>query len=57
MEVQERKNSTSKEVEDYKYENQTFLNNMNKEIQEGKKEHIDLSNEVCIFYYGGVGMK
>ncbi|KAJ8307998.1 hypothetical protein KUTeg_012872 [Tegillarca granosa] len=45
LEVQERKNSTSKEVEDYKYENQAYLNNMNKEIQEGKKEHIDLSNE------------
>jgi hypothetical protein len=47
MEVQERKNSVQKDVEDYKHENQRFLNEMNQKIREGKAAHMELTNEVC----------
>ncbi|XP_069116379.1 coiled-coil domain-containing protein 175-like isoform X2 [Argopecten irradians] len=43
--VQEQKNSVSKKVEDFKVDNQKYLSDMNKKIQEGKVRHVDLSNE------------
>jgi len=46
MEVQERKNSVSKELEDYKLDNQRFMQDMNTTITQGKQDHIALSNEV-----------
>lgn len=46
MEVQERKNSVQKDVEDYKLETQRFLNEMNQKIREGKAAHMELTNEV-----------
>ena len=49
LEVQERKNSVSKELEDYKVDNQRFMQDMNNKITTGKAEHIELSNEVSIF--------
>lgn len=45
MEVQERKNSVQKDVEDYKLETQRFLNEMNQKIREGKAAHMELTNE------------
>ncbi|XP_061172859.1 putative leucine-rich repeat-containing protein DDB_G0290503 isoform X1 [Saccostrea echinata] len=45
LEVQERKNSVQKDVEDYKLETQRFLNEMNQKIREGKAEHMQLTNE------------
>ena len=36
----------SKELEDYKVENQRFMQEMNNKITTGKTEHIELSNEV-----------
>lgn len=49
MEVQERKNSVQKDVEDYKLETQRFLNEMNQKIREGKAAHMELTNEVWLF--------
>ena len=46
LEVQQRKNSVSKELEDYKLDNHKFMQEMNNKITTGKTEHIDLSNEV-----------
>lgn len=46
LEVQERKNSVSKELEDYKLDNQRFMQEMNNTITQGKQDHISLSNEV-----------
>ena len=48
LEVQERKNSVSKELEDYKVDNQRFMQDMNNKITTGKAEHIELSNEVSV---------
>ncbi|KAL4237583.1 hypothetical protein ACF0H5_002297 [Mactra antiquata] len=45
LEVQQRKNSVSKELEDFKLENQRYMQQMNNTITQGKQEHIDLSNE------------
>ena len=39
----------SKELEDYKVDNQRFMQDMNNKITTGKAEHIELSNEVSIF--------
>ena len=46
MEVQGRKNSVSKVLEDYKLDNQRFMQEMNNTITQGKQDHIALSNEV-----------
>lgn len=48
LEVQERKNSVSKELEDYKLDNQRFMQEMNNTITQGKQDHIALSNEVTL---------
>ncbi|WAR19077.1 hypothetical protein MAR_000915 [Mya arenaria] len=45
LEVQDRKNSTSKELEDFKLDNQRFMQEMNTTITQGKQDHISLSNE------------
>ncbi|XP_021379653.1 shootin-1-like isoform X1 [Mizuhopecten yessoensis] len=45
IQVQDEKNSVSKKVEDFKVDNQKYLSDMNKKIQEGKVRHVDLSNE------------
>lgn len=45
IEIQQRKNSVSKELEDYKIENTKFMQEMNNTITTGKSEHITLSNE------------
>lgn len=47
MVIQEQKNSASKKVEDFKLDNQRFMSDMNKQIQDGKVAHVDLTNEVC----------
>ena len=39
----------SKELEDYKIENQRFMQDMNNKITTGKAEHIELSNEVSMY--------
>ncbi|XP_052769722.1 coiled-coil domain-containing protein 175-like isoform X2 [Mya arenaria] len=46
LEVQDRKNSTSKELEDFKLDNQRFMQEMNTTITQGKQDHISLSNEM-----------
>lgn len=43
--VQEEKNSVSKDIEEMKIENQTFLTQMNTKIQDGKVKHLELTNE------------
>ena len=48
LQVQERKNSVSKELEDYKADNHRFMQEMNTTITQGKQDHITLSNEVII---------
>ena len=44
--VQDQKNTVSKDIEDMKVENQSFLTEMNSKIQDGKVKHIELTNEV-----------
>ena len=51
MDVQQKKNSVSKELEDYKTDNQKFMQDMNSTITTGKQDHIFLSNEVKGFTY------
>lgn len=53
MSVQEKKNNVSKDIEEMKMENHTFLTQMNTQIQDGKAKHLELTNEVCI--YSGTG--
>jgi hypothetical protein len=48
LEVQQRKNSVSKELEDYKADNHKFMQEMNTTITQGKQDHITLSNEVMV---------
>ena len=43
--VQDQKNTVSKDIEDMKVENQSFLTEMNSKIQDGKVKHIELTNE------------
>ncbi|XP_045160947.2 centrosomal protein of 290 kDa-like isoform X9 [Mercenaria mercenaria] len=45
LDVQQKKNSVSKELEDYKTDNQRFMQEMNTTITQGKQDHIALSNE------------
>ncbi|XP_053377663.1 paramyosin-like isoform X3 [Mercenaria mercenaria] len=46
LDVQQKKNSVSKELEDYKTDNQRFMQEMNTTITQGKQDHIALSNEM-----------
>ncbi|XP_052058516.1 coiled-coil domain-containing protein 175-like isoform X3 [Mytilus californianus] len=45
MNVQNQKNNVSKDIEEMKIENHTFLTQMNTQIQDGKVQHLELTNE------------
>ena len=46
LEVQALKDSVSKDLDDLKTENQFFMTEMTNVVQDGKRKHQDLSNEV-----------
>ncbi|VDI30022.1 Hypothetical predicted protein [Mytilus galloprovincialis] len=45
MNVQNQKNNVSKDIEEMKMDNHTFLTQMNTQIQDGKVQHLELTNE------------
>ncbi|CAC5405056.1 unnamed protein product [Mytilus coruscus] len=45
LNVQNQKNNVSKDIEEMKMENHTFLTQMNTQIQDGKVQHLELTNE------------
>ncbi|XP_063427132.1 myosin-9-like isoform X1 [Mytilus trossulus] len=45
LNVQNQKNNVSKDIEEMKMDNHTFLTQMNTQIQDGKVQHLELTNE------------
>ena len=51
MELQEERDTVQKDLEDAKQDNQKYISEMNRRINEGKMQHDQLTREVSHFTY------